>query len=196
MAGENDFLAFATGTGANVESQTAWAADASVGTGFVSGLAQSVQANKAWRQSSVIANMIGQFIANADFNANDNAEPATLLANFISALGANIITASNFGNPGYIIIANTFIVCFGSATIPDGETGVVQGLGVTIPNAVLGFAMTDGGGGGYGYGIDFDGLGPPYNETRFNSPLYYINSSGAIIERVVTATGWYVILGY
>lgn len=78
MSGSNDFLAFATGGGANVISQITYAGLAAVGTGFQAGTANSAQLNKVWRQSSVIAAAIGQLIADAGMNAQDNGNVATI----------------------------------------------------------------------------------------------------------------------
>lgn len=58
----NDFLPFATDPAANVISQGAWAALAARNNGFVAGVAQSPQLNKAWRQASVMAAALGQLI--------------------------------------------------------------------------------------------------------------------------------------
>jgi hypothetical protein len=59
-----DFLPFATGAGANVESQASYASDPSTAAGFSAGLAQSQKLNKCWRQSSFIsaalANLVSQ----------------------------------------------------------------------------------------------------------------------------------------
>ena len=85
----NDFLVFAGAGGANVISQAQYAALAAESTGFSSGLAASAQANKVWRQASIMASMIGQFIAdNANVNVVDDGTTASLEANFILALQA------------------------------------------------------------------------------------------------------------
>lgn len=89
MAGTNDFQTFASAGGANVITQSAYLALAAKGTGFQSGIASSPQLNKVWRQSSIIAAMIGQFIAdNANVNAVDDGTTATLEANFLLAIQA------------------------------------------------------------------------------------------------------------
>lgn len=64
MTAVNDFLAFATGGGANVMDQADYAAATFVGTGFEPGLAQSIQLNKVWRQSSFMSAVLAQMIAN------------------------------------------------------------------------------------------------------------------------------------
>lgn len=58
----SDFLPFATGAGANVETQAAYAADATTTQGLGSGTATSAKFNKIWRQAAFMAAVIGQFI--------------------------------------------------------------------------------------------------------------------------------------
>lgn len=88
MAGINQFFPFATAPGANVLTPSTWSAAVGRQTGAVAGLAKSVEANTAWRQGTVIAAMIGDFIAQRGYDALDNADLTTLRANFESALGA------------------------------------------------------------------------------------------------------------
>lgn len=85
----NDFLVFAGAGGANVISQAQYQALLAETTGFQSGIASSSQVNKVFRQSSIMAAMIGQFIADkSGQNAVDDGTIATLEANFILALQA------------------------------------------------------------------------------------------------------------
>jgi len=91
MSTENDFLPFAVGGSANVVTQAAYAALAStlLQTGFTAGVAPSVQLNKVWRQSSIMAAVIAQFIvAETGQTAIDDGTTATLLANFTAAIVA------------------------------------------------------------------------------------------------------------
>lgn len=91
MAIENDFLPFAVGSGANVLTQAQYAALTSLlQNGFTAGIAPSVQLNKVWRQSSIMASVIAQFIAQqTGQNAIDDGTTATLLANLTAAIGAS-----------------------------------------------------------------------------------------------------------
>ena len=91
MPTENDFLPFACGASANVETQSAWAGDAVVTNGFQSGTANSVQVNKVLRQASIMASMLAQFIVdNSGQPALDNGTTATLEANLKAAINALI----------------------------------------------------------------------------------------------------------
>lgn len=65
----NNFLPFGVAGGANVIDQATFAALPARLQGFVAGVALSAQLNKVWRQSSVMAAMIGEFIQ--DYGALD-----------------------------------------------------------------------------------------------------------------------------
>lgn len=83
----NDFLPFATGGGANVVTQSAYAALGAVSTGYQAGVAASAQLNKTWRQSSIMAAVLAQFIVDqSGQNAVDDGTTATLEANLITAI--------------------------------------------------------------------------------------------------------------
>ena len=87
MALQNDFLPFATGGGANVLTQSQYAALSAIATGYQSGVAQSAALNKTWRQSSIMAAVLAQLINNnAGQPAVDDGTTATLLANLTTAI--------------------------------------------------------------------------------------------------------------
>lgn len=90
MTVENDFLTFATGSGANVESQSDYVADSStLQNGFSSGVAQSGKLNKVWRQSSIMSAVLAQFIVNNSGQpAIDDGTTAALLNNLTIAINA------------------------------------------------------------------------------------------------------------
>ncbi len=60
---QNDFLAFATGAGADVITQAEYEALLALSQGFTTGTAISGQLNKVWRQSSFMAAVIATFFA-------------------------------------------------------------------------------------------------------------------------------------
>ena len=87
---KNNFKPFATGAGANVTSQADWEALTALLTGFQSGKAASAQVNKALRQGTVMASVIGQFIADSTGqDVLDNGNTSAILTNFLNALKAN-----------------------------------------------------------------------------------------------------------
>lgn len=89
MSVENDFLPFAVGNGANVLSQSDYAALAAISTGYQAGTAQSAALNKTWRQSSIMAAVLAQFIADrTGQNSVDDGTTATLLANLKASVAA------------------------------------------------------------------------------------------------------------
>lgn len=148
MPVENDFLPFAVGTGANVESQSQYAANTSLlQGGFTSGLAPSVQLNKVWRQSSIMAAVLAAFIVQETGQpAIDDGTTATLLANFTSAvqvaatgrlLNIQIFTSSGTytPTPG----ANTAIVeIVGGGGGSGGTTAQASGSGALSQSASSG----------------------------------------------------------
>lgn len=88
MTVENDFLPFAYGGAANVETQAAYVADTStLQNGFSSGVAQSGKLNKVWRQSSIMSAVLAQFIVDLSGQpAIDDGTTATLEANLVAAI--------------------------------------------------------------------------------------------------------------
>ncbi len=93
---ENDFLPFATGSGSNTLSQSAYAALPALSTGFQAGIANSAQLNTVWRKSSIIAAVLAQFIVDYSGQpAVDDGTTATLEANLLAAI-QSIIAAHGF----------------------------------------------------------------------------------------------------
>ena len=98
----NNFKPFAVGAGANVTAQADYEALAALVSGFTAGKASSAQVNKALRQSTVLASVLAQFIANTTGkDVLDNGDTTTLLNNLITALKTNgalsfLQTANNF----------------------------------------------------------------------------------------------------
>lgn len=86
----NNFKAFALDPNANVTSQADWEALPALLSGFTAGKASSAQVNKAIRQATTIAALVGQFIANSGADALDNADVNGLVTNFTNALIGNL----------------------------------------------------------------------------------------------------------
>ncbi|WP_232439443.1 hypothetical protein [Burkholderia ubonensis] len=133
MATQNDFLPFATGPGANVVDQATYAALSALTTGFLSGTAQSVQLNKVWRQSSIMAAVIAQFIvAQTGQAAVDDGTTATLLANFTKAVNAaskQRVILADTGSANSYAAANPVPM-----TVLPTVSGVVQTISVKATN--------------------------------------------------------------
>ncbi|MFJ4349478.1 hypothetical protein ACIPZ5_01105 [Pseudomonas sp. NPDC089428] len=124
----NDFLTFGGAAGANVMTQASYAALAARTAGFSSGTANSPQLNKVWRQSSIIAAVIGQFIANrSGQDAVDDGTTSTLLAN----LEASIIALAGHGQCRLVAISATTI----RLTPYDGNNLMINAVTRQIPSA-------------------------------------------------------------
>lgn len=110
MAGTNDFKAIATGGGANVITQEAYSALTSfLANGFSSGVVESDQFNKVIRQSSFIAAVLGQLIADTGINAVDDGDVPGFVADLISSFrsfspppGTVIHVAMNTAPAGFL----------------------------------------------------------------------------------------------
>jgi hypothetical protein len=137
MTVQQDFLPFATNAGANVLTQTAWNASTTRGTGFKAGLAQSAAFNKAWRQGSIMAAMLGEFIAaQTGQPVIDDGTTATILANFIAAVIAAAQSGGGGGGGGttgngYAIDTSTTINSM-AATLSPAITGYTLGMTVRL----------------------------------------------------------------
>ncbi|CAN0620536.1 conserved protein of unknown function [Burkholderia multivorans] len=135
MTVENDFLTFATGAGANVIDQPTYAALAALMTGFQAGTAQSAQLNKVWRQSSIMAAVLAQFIvAQTGQPAIDDGTTAALLANLIA--GVDQVARTRLASPP--AIGNT-------ALAPSVASVNVATSQLAIPGAATGTGSTTGG---------------------------------------------------
>lgn len=87
----NLILPFATGVGANVLTDPAWAAYAAIAQGFQAGVAPSNAVNKALRQSTAVASGFGQFAADfSGIDFTDSLSPAQMKANFWTAVAASL----------------------------------------------------------------------------------------------------------
>ena len=122
MTYTNAYLAYATGTGANVETDAVYASDTQRTQGVQSGTAKSAIANKAWRQSSVVAATFGQFCADyGGSNVNDDGSIPTLEGQFKAALAAYLKSANIF----LLAIPATdyYVATTGSDTTGNGSSG-------------------------------------------------------------------------
>ena len=94
----NTFIPFASGSTANVLSDSDYAAAIASGdltTGFVQGLAKSAEVNKPIRQSTLMAAVLGQIIADNGTDAADSMTVAALESALLVALSPRSITQSN-----------------------------------------------------------------------------------------------------
>ncbi|WP_234016532.1 hypothetical protein [Cronobacter malonaticus] len=110
----NNFKAFALDPNANVMPQADWEALPALLSGFTAGKASSAQVNKAIRQATTIAALVGQFIANSGADALDNADVNGLVTKFTNALTTNL----GLGTASKLPAATALNSSVGYITIP------------------------------------------------------------------------------
>ena len=144
MPTQQDFLPFAAGAGANVISQASYAALAALSPGFSAGLAASNQLNKVWRQSSIMAAVLGDLIV-AEVNAPviDDGTTATILSNLVASIRTASIPASTIALDGYVKLGNGIIIQWGAVS-GVGTGGLTVTLPIAFPTAAfVGFATVN-----------------------------------------------------
>jgi hypothetical protein len=179
MANTNDFLAFAIGGGANVDSQATFAASGYLGPGFSTGTAFSNQLNKVWRQSSTWANVLGSFLNQAQLDALDNGTPATLLTSLTTAVKAAV------GQTAQVVTfsATPVFDCSKGLKFEITLTGNVTSSTLTnVPNGVtIQFTIKQDGTGGRTFvppsGVPIDTIDPTANAASVQK--IEVSSTGA-----------------
>jgi hypothetical protein len=145
---KNEFLPFGTAANANVLPNAQYEALPARRAGFVAGVAKSKELNTAWRQASVIANVVAQFIVNkSGKNALDDGDTATLLANLELAFAAQtketLPFSQLFATPGYQKLPSGLIIQWvGGGSNASGILSLP--LPIPFPNAILGGIANEG----------------------------------------------------
>lgn len=150
----NDFLPFAAGGGANVESQGSYAVDALRPIGNQPGIAVSALNNKALRQATWIAAQLAQFLSD---QTTDNVLDDANATNIQNTLKKALKKAPTI---------QKFLTGSGTYTLPTGPTPLY-------------IKITMAGGGGGGGGSDTSN-GSDGNDTTFGSLLTAGKGFGAI----------------
>ncbi|EEW5978146.1 hypothetical protein D7V53_20510 [Escherichia coli] len=144
---KNEFKPFATGSGANVTTQTDWESLLVLSAGFTSGKASSAQVNKGLRQGTAMAAAVGQFIADkTNEDVKDDGDIAGLSAQLASAI-EQAATGRLIG-VRTITTSGTYTPTPGTKSIiveVQGAGGGGGGVGTTNSTSV---AVGCGGGGG------------------------------------------------
>jgi hypothetical protein len=123
----NDFLPFATGGGALVQSQAAWVENPNVAQGFGAGIADELQCNKAWRQGAFMAAALGQFITTTTAqNCLDDGDLDAKVAQIIAAVAVAAVppTGDVKWRPTQEVLAG--YVMANATTIGNGASGASQ----------------------------------------------------------------------
>lgn len=161
----NDFLPFATQSGANVLSQSDYASLSAIATGYTAGIAKSNALNKTWRQSSIMAAVLAQFISDqTGANSVDDGTTATLLANLKKSTPGRLLRTTIFINVGTTtniqasidggaFAAQSTWTALAAATRVEVQVQAAGGGGGGTPSTAAGQAVASPGGGGGGYGF-------------------------------------------
>ncbi|MCL8000185.1 DUF2793 domain-containing protein [Brucella sp. 21LCYQ03] len=117
---KNDLKLFAGGSSANVMTQAEYEAMLPLINGFSTGVAQSKQLNKVWRQASFVAAMIGLFTGNnSGEDVLDDSDVDGFEAKFARAMQAFIANQTATGSFWQPVISMTITTPPASPTIGD-----------------------------------------------------------------------------
>lgn len=111
-----DILPFGTGSGANVMSQSAYAALSARSAGFSTGVAESQQLNKVWRQSSFVSAGLANWIVAQGVSVPDDGNITGFVTELTEAL-QNFIAPFISGVSG---VPSGVVSPFGGPTAPAG----------------------------------------------------------------------------
>ena len=206
---QNDFLPFAIATGSNVTPQDEYKELPAVSTGFVSGLADSMQINKAIRQGTVMASVLAQFIVdNTGNDVLDNGDTAPILALLNQAVGnistAHIATATGSADEitatfsPAITLSNGMVVyvratAANTTTAPTFNPDNLGALPI-VKGANVALAAGDIGGAGYWMILQYD---QAFNKWVLQNPAKGIDvSTGVPVGTVVMFTAAEPPAGY
>jgi hypothetical protein len=189
-----DYLPVAVAGGSNVDSQANFVGSGYQTIGFTAGIAVSKQLNKVWRQSSMVAACIANFISQTlNINVLDDGNSGNLLANFLAALttfvGASVapaITVVAFSaNPVFNCAgrqAMNFQITLTGNVVAPVINGVVAGM-------VVNFIIKQDGAGGHTFawpgsvpGANIDGTANAANCQGF------IADAGAVLHPLTPMT--------
>lgn len=143
---KNEFLPFGTAANANVLSNADYQVLPARSSGFASGVAKSEQLNKAWRQATVMASVLGQFIADVSGNdVLDDGNTATLKNSLIAAL--NTQATGRLQNVKTFSVSGTYIPTPGTKKIRvkvwgagGGGAGMSSAANVSVAGAAGAYA--------------------------------------------------------
>lgn len=158
MPVEVDFLPMAISESALVDSQANYAGSGYQQNGFQPGITLPTQYNKGFRQGTVMAAVIANFIANMlNENVLDNGDIDTLISQFTQALqslmapevidvaaSANPVFNAAAGNPLIAIFSLTLAENVAGSTIENVTPGQILVFNITNPAADYAFVAPAG----------------------------------------------------
>ncbi|UQN68002.1 hypothetical protein L0Z11_09825 [Burkholderia multivorans] len=192
----NNFKPFASAGGANVMSQADYEALAALLTGFQSGTASSQQLNKVWRQSSIMAAVLAQFIVDlTGQDAIDDGTTATLLANLKTAVQAqsaavvgqarNVAMSVTAASANATLTADEIVV----GTALGGQKYVLGAFSKTINLATTGAGgMDTGAAPSSGYVALYAIYSPVKAAQHASDPITYPDDGSALLATNATST--------
>ena len=122
MTAQIDFLPVGTSNGATVMTQSNFVSSSMLTTGVQVGVADPTLANKCWRQSSIIASVVANYISSkTGQNVIDDGTTATILANLASAIALSTYTPDTSGTANVL-----------TATITPAPPSLQNGLIVAL----------------------------------------------------------------
>ena len=152
MTATTDFIPFATGSGANVESQATWITDSTVPVGFSAGIAPSAKFNKALRQATFVASGLATWMADQiNGNIADDGNLSEFVGNLTAALADYVATlgyaptsgfANSLASNGYQKLPSGLIMQWGNTAVTSGSNTTTTAI--TFPLAFPGscFSVT------------------------------------------------------
>lgn len=132
-----DFIPFANGGGANVESQASYIADSQRTNGNQPGVASSALNNKALRQGAAIASAVANFLGQSTgTDILDNAVSAQLQAQVAAALTRIVSVKTLYTSPGSGTHQITYFFFCASANATTAATYTNNGNTFTVTNTI------------------------------------------------------------
>lgn len=185
---KNDFLVFGGDGAANVIDQDTYAGLTERFTGFQAGVAQSAELNKVWRQSSIMAAVLAQFIVDlTGRDVIDDGTVPTVLSNLKTAIGAQ--SAGVVGNMrnARMVIASALT----AASFTADEVVVQSALGgrtYVLANVSLAINLTATGVGGMDKGTapasGYVAIYAIHNPVSGARALLAVNATAAVAPEV------------
>jgi hypothetical protein len=125
-----DYLPIANVAGAAVEDQASYAADATLPTGYTTGIVPQNKFNKSWRQVSVMAAAIANYISQQlNIDVLDDGNVAGLVTNLQNA----IVTGANIKPAEVVTASANFAITAAQYHIGLARTAAPAATQITLP---------------------------------------------------------------
>lgn len=180
----SEYLPFATGTGADVETQTTYAGSGHQVNGFGVGVALPEQLNKVWRQASVAAAALSAAVVQTlNVDCLDDGDVPGLTNKILSMIRA-VISGGLFrfqlqaSSPAMVFNAGLYD-CFAVNMVGNVTSGTLSGQ---KPGQTIEFQITQQSAGGYSFtppaGVPMDAVDTTVNLTSIQR--FSVRSDGSL----------------